>query len=117
MKRLISILLIVIMAGSFALGQKKSAIPQVQIPTVYRGVPDPSAQPNPQTLANAKWFEVFKDTNLQDLIHEALLHNYDVRAAVARIDEARAIYGLNRSNQYPNFAASADLTTVGQSRS
>ena len=117
MKRLISILLIVIMAESFALGQKKSAIPQVQIPTVYRGVPDPSAQPNPQSLANAKWFEVFKDTNLQDLIHEALLHNYDVRAAVARIDEARAIYGLNRSNQYPNFAASADLTTVGQSRS
>ena len=90
MKRLISVLLIVIMAESFALGQKKSAIPKVQIPTVYRGVADPSAPPNPQTLANAKWFEVFKDNDLQNLIHEALLHNYDVRAAAARIDEARA---------------------------
>ena len=116
MKRLITILLIVIMAGSFALGQKKSATPQVQIPVVYRGVADPSAQPNPQTLANAKWFEVFKDTELQDLIHEALLHNYDLRAAVARIDQARAIYGLNRSNQYPQVGASADFNTIGESR-
>ena len=116
MKRLISILLIVIIGGSLALGQKKSAKPAVQIPTVYRGVADPTAQPNPQALADAKWFEVFKDTKLQDLIHEALLHNYDLRAAVARIDEARAIYGLNRSNQYPQVGATAEFNTIGVSR-
>jgi NodT family efflux transporter outer membrane factor (OMF) lipoprotein len=117
MKRSIAVLLVVSIAPIFALGQKKSERPNVQTPTVYRGVANPNAPPDPQTLSDTKWFEVFKDDKLQDLIHEALLHNYDLRAAVARIDEARAIYGLNRSNQLPTVVASSNLTTVGQSRS
>ena len=117
MRRSIIVLLIVSLAQAVALGQKKYSRPEVQTPTVYRGVEDPNAQPDPQTLADTKWFEVFKDNQLQDLIHEALLHNYDLRAAVARIDEARAIYGLNRSNQFPTVVASGDLNTIGQSRS
>jgi multidrug efflux system outer membrane protein len=117
MKQSITILLIVSLASAFALGQKKYERPNVQIPSVYRGVADPNAKPDPQTLADTKWFEVFKDDQLQDLIHEALIHNYDLREAVARIDEARAIYGLNRSNQLPTITGSGDITTIRQSRS
>ena len=115
MKRLIVVLLIASLAPTFALGQKYQR-PQVQTPPVYRGVADPNAPPDPQTLADAKWFEVFKDEKLRELIHEALLHNYDLREAVARIDIARANLGLTRSNQFPTIAGSADITTVGESR-
>jgi multidrug efflux system outer membrane protein len=121
MKRFIIVLviagmLIASMAQTIAFAQKNNELPKGATPAVYRGVADPTAQPDPQTLADAKWFEVFKDGKLQALINEALLHNYDLRAAAANIDEARAIYGLNRSNQFPTIVASGDMTTIGQSR-
>ena len=43
---------------------------KVQTPSVYRGVPDPAAAPDPKSLADAKWFEVFKDERLQELIRQ-----------------------------------------------
>ena len=116
MKRLLTLLLIAGLFPTFGLAQKKDPIPKVQTPPVYRGVEDPNAPPSPQSLADTKWFEIFRDQQLQGLIHQALLHNYDLREAVARIDLARANLGLTRSEQYPQIYASSDLTTVGRSR-
>jgi NodT family efflux transporter outer membrane factor (OMF) lipoprotein len=114
MKRIVVLLLMTSLTPGFALAQKKSQRPRVVTPSQYRA--DPSPQPDPQTLADAKWFEVFKDPKLQDLIHEALAHNYDLREAVARVDLARANLGLIRSEQYPQIYGSADVTTLGRSR-
>jgi multidrug efflux system outer membrane protein len=107
-------LLIVTLTNTYAFGQKYQR-PQVQSPTVYRG--GPGGTPDPQSLADTKWFELFKDPKLQELIREALIHNYDLREAIARIDEARAIYGLNRSEQFPTFTGSADMVVERRSRS
>ena len=116
MKRAIIILLIASLSQTIAPAQKKDQIPKVQTPPVYRGVADPNAPQDAQSLADAKWFDVFKDEQLQELIHEALLHNYDLREAVARIDLARANLGLTRSEQFPQIYGSADVTTLGRSR-
>src|SRR5262245_47579971 len=116
MKRIVVALLLLALTAPFASGQKsQQKTPAVQTPTAYRG--DTATQPDPQTLANLKWFEVFKDEKLQDLINEALAHNYDLREAVARIDSARAAYGITRSDQFPTIAASADVVNQRQSRS
>jgi hypothetical protein len=40
------------------------------------------------------WHAYFVDTRLQALIAQALTNNRDLRAAVARVDEARAVYGV-----------------------
>jgi NodT family efflux transporter outer membrane factor (OMF) lipoprotein len=115
MRRAIILLILVSFVPSFALAQKKRyQPPTVQTPSQYRA--DPNPQPDPQTLADTKWFDVFKDQKLQDLIHEALLHNYDLRESVARIDLARASVGITKSQQYPQITGSADLVTLGRSR-
>lgn len=116
MKRALILILVATLSANLSLGQKKSQIPKVPTPPVYRGVVDPSAPPSPQTLADTKWFEIFRDQQLQELIREALNHNYDLREAVARVDLARANLGLTRSEQYPQVGASADIVTVGRSR-
>jgi outer membrane protein, multidrug efflux system len=124
MKRLMVILLIASLTQTIVVGQKKSddkkkkyEPPKVQTPVDYRGTGAPAgAQPNPQTLADVKWFEVFKDEKLQELIHEALIYNYDLRESVARIDLARANLGLTRSEQFPTIAGSTDMTTQRLSR-
>jgi outer membrane protein, multidrug efflux system len=50
------------------------------------------------------------------LIRTALVANYDLRTAVARVNEARATLGITRSEQFPTMAASADITTVRASK-
>jgi multidrug efflux system outer membrane protein len=78
--------------------------PTVPIPENFRA-PTPLPPPEAASLADLKWFEVFQDPELQKLIRSALEHNYDLRDAVVRVDEARANLGITRSNQFPNFAA------------
>jgi multidrug efflux system outer membrane protein len=89
--------------------------PAVPTPAVFRS-PTPLPPDESSSVADLKWFEVFKDERLQDLERKSLAQNYDLRDAVARVEAARASLGVVRSEQYPNFAASADLTTTRISR-
>src|SRR6185369_13683076 len=114
MRRFVVVLLLLSLLPTYAVAQK-SKLPAVQTPSTFRG--DTASQPDPQSLANLKWFELFKDEKLQELIREALAHNYDLRLAVARVDAARANYGITRSDQFPTIGASADVINQRQSRS
>jgi multidrug efflux system outer membrane protein len=88
--------------------------PSIQTPDSFRApTPLPS---DPASLADLKWWEVFKDEQLQELERTALVQNYDLRDAVAHVDAARANLGITRSNQYPNFEADGSLSTVRLSR-
>lgn len=82
--------------------------PSVAVPGNFRA-PDPLPPPQAASLADLKWFEVFKDDRLQELIRTALVQNYDLRAAVARVEVARAGLGITRSTQFPNFAAGGSV--------
>ena len=88
--------------------------PGVAVPPVYRA--DASNPPGPQSLADEKWFELFKDKELQALIHAAFAGNFDLREAVARELEARANYGIVRSNQFPTIVGSVDVNFQRNSR-
>src|SRR5499427_4712681 len=118
MKRLIALAVIASLWPTIALAQKKNQnqVPTPPAPPVYRGVEDPNAPPTPQSLADTRWFDVFRDQQLQVLVREALIHNYDLRESVARIDLARAQLGITRSEQYPQIYGSAEFDTLGRSR-
>jgi len=100
---------------STSLGQKKDQRPLVKTPDTFRGA-DVSSAPDQTSIGDLKWFEVFKDEELQKLVRTAMVQNYDLRIAVARINAARANLGLARSDQFPQFAISADLTSTRTSK-
>jgi len=114
MKRVVLSLLVVCAFHTSVVCQKYER-PKVQTPTVFRG--DTATQPDPQSLADVKWFELFKDEKLQELIREALANNYDLRESVSRIDAARANYGIVRSDQFPTIGIGADVVNERLSRS
>jgi multidrug efflux system outer membrane protein len=89
--------------------------PQVPVPASFRA-PEPLPEAQAASLAELKWFEVFRDPKLQGLIKVALVQNYDLRDAVARVDEARANLGITRSNQFPQATASGDVQITRLSR-
>jgi outer membrane protein, multidrug efflux system len=114
--RLISGVVIVGLLAGCTVGPKYRK-PIVQPPSTFRGAGDAAAAPDPNSMADLKWFEVFKDERLQELVRTALVNNYDLGQAVTRIQAARANLGITRSEQFPNVTAGADVTTLRNSNS
>src|SRR4029078_8835778 len=114
MKRLVVILLVACLGHTYAAVKKKNQRPQVQTPATFRG--DTATQPDANSLANLKWFELFKDEKLQQLINDALAHHYDLRERVAGLDAARPNVGPARPQQFPQIYASGDVFNTRSSR-
>src|ERR1700693_2531849 len=89
--------------------------PQVAVPASFRS-PAPLPESQADSLAEPKWFEVFHDEKLQELVRVALAQNYDLLDAVARVQEARANLGIAHSNQLPQADASGALEVTRLSR-
>ena len=77
------------------------------VPTDYRGAMP--AQPAAASLGNEKWWDVYQDPVLTQLIHTALQQNYDVRIAATRVLEAQAQLGITRANQFPSASVGAGV--------
>lgn len=62
--------------------------------------------------SSTPWKSLYTEAPLQSLIEMALARNTDVRQAVARIEEARALWGLQRADQTPTVAVGASHTSA-----
>ena len=78
--------------------------PPLDVPAKYR-----FAGTQAQSLANATWWDLFRDPELRHLIREALEHNNDVRLAAARVEELRGQYGVARAARFPQVQLAADV--------
>jgi len=88
--------------------------PIVSAPDVFRGGTDIPTT-DARSIGDLKWFEVFKDDQLRQLIGIALEENYDLREAVARVSAARANLGITRADQFPTVTATTDITNLRSS--
>ena len=82
--------------------------PTVSAPEVWRAA---QAAPEPASLADLAWWELFQDDELRRLVQTATEANKDLRIAVSRVDQARAQLGVTRSAQFPEINAGASVTT------
>jgi len=85
--------------------------PAVAAPEIYRGdSPNSSAAVSTQFLGDQKWWDVFQDPVLQQLIRTALEQNYDVRIAATRVLQAQAQLGITRADQFPTISAGSQVS-------
>jgi multidrug efflux system outer membrane protein len=104
----ISLILGLLLAGCLVgPDYKRSA---VEAPAVYRG-DSQSPLASSQPLGDEKWWEVFQDPVLQQLIRTAIEQNYDIRIAASRVLQAQAQLGVTRANQFPTVNAGADVSS------
>jgi len=75
--------------------------------------PDPGVLPGqwpsdshapPVTAALPDWQQWVQDPTLAQLQTQALAHNRDLRLALLRVEEARAVHGLQRADRFPTVA-------------
>jgi outer membrane protein, multidrug efflux system len=114
MRRRLLLALPLLFLGACTLGPDYRR-PEVPLPEVFRGL-DPMAPGGPGSFGDLAWWTVFQDETLQELIRTALAQNYDLRIAVARIQDAQAQVVVTRSYQFPSIDGSAQApyqTTFG----
>ena len=80
--------------------------PRVDVPADFRGAEGAAQQ---ASYADQPWWEVFKDEQLKSLIDTALANNYDLAIAVSRVEQARQLTAVARSQFLPavNYSVGA----------
>ncbi len=74
--------------------------PNVAAPTVFRGSTETAQQ---ASFADLPWWDIFHDETLTGLIKTSLVNNYDLAAAVARVEQANQVAALARSQYFPTL--------------
>ena len=64
--------------------------PTVAIPSAFRDTGG-AAQAGAASLADVRWFDLFKDDTLGQLVRTALVQNFDLQIAAERVLQARAL--------------------------
>lgn len=72
--------------------------PEVKVSKRWKNEASVSDLPIPD-----QWWMLFKDRTLNSLVDLALTNNLDLRAAVARVDTARAMTGVQRADWFPQL--------------
>jgi multidrug efflux system outer membrane protein len=72
--------------------------PKANVPADFRGAEGAAQQ---ASYADLPWWEIFKDDQLKSLIDTALANNYDLAVAVSRVEQARQLVAVARSQFLP----------------
>lgn len=88
--------------------------PEVAVPAAYKeAAPDLPAEERgtwkvaepSEEIARGEWWKVFNDPVLDALEAEAMTTNQNLQIAAARVKQVRALLGVTRADQYPQFTA------------
>lgn len=71
--------------------------PEPQAPSHWKSSDPDESRPLPE-----RWWTLFDDEELTRLVDRSLAHNQELQAALARVEQARAIAGLARAAQAPS---------------
>lgn len=87
---------LLILVGGCAVGPNYQR-PPINAPETFRGETGLATN----SFAGLPWWQVFQDDTLQGLIRTALTNNYDLRIAVTRVEQARALAAQARAGFFP----------------
>ena len=106
--RLLPIAVALVLAGcSLSPDYTRPAAPVPQTyPNASEGLQDENAVP----AAELGWRQFFRDPQLKALIEIALVNNRDMRVAIERVEESRALYGIQQSDRFPTIGAGANAS-------
>jgi len=105
MRRLIAAALLSVPLAGCSLGPKYTR-PTFHPPATFYT----EEQAKQISIADLAWWDLFKDPVLQALVREALQNNYDLRLAVAQVEQQSALLGVTRSQFYPQVAYDGNIS-------
>lgn len=99
-KLIVIVLVLAILPVGCLVGPKYSK-PEMQQAEKYRNTNAPAD--TSASVTNVKWFDLFNDDVLKELINKGIANNYDLKIAITRLDKVRAELGYSKADLYPSF--------------
>jgi outer membrane protein, multidrug efflux system len=100
----ISLIVFLMLLGGCAVGPNYQR-PAVNTPENFRFAETQGTN----SIADLPWWKVFQDPMLQDLVRTALTNNYDLKQAVARVEQSRNLAIAARSGFFPQIGYSGNV--------
>ena len=100
--RFVFVLSVAALLGACAVGPDYRAPETAATPFVAAQTAGVDEQP-----FEAAWWEQFQDPVLDELVERALADDLDLKIALARVTEARAVFGAARRDRWPGVSAEA----------
>lgn len=99
-----------VLLASLMLASCSTMAPPYQPPAAPVASSFPFDQATGANPTNLAWQDYFADAELRALIQAALENNRDLRIAMLRIEETRALYGIQRADLFPWLNGQANFT-------
>lgn len=96
--------LLLVIAGGCAVGPNYKPV-AVQVPENYRFATTLTTN----SFGDLPWWQTFNDPILQELIHTSLTNNYDLKQAIARVEQARNQAVVARAPLFPQINYSGNI--------
>ena len=113
--RFLTLLVAFLLAGCAVGPHYTPPVPQNPVVQEYKeGGNWKTAAPGDE-IQKGKWWEVFKDPQLNSLEQQIDVSNQNLKAANASFEQARALIRQNRSGLYPTANSGASITGIHQS--
>lgn len=78
--------------------------PPVNVPEHFKNIAWREARPSSH-LSKGEWWKLFRDPKLNELLARATAHNQNLKAAIARFDQARTTARMSRADRLPQIGA------------
>jgi outer membrane protein, multidrug efflux system len=99
------VVLLAWLAQGCAVGQNYKR-PVINSPANFRNAPTVSTN----SLADLQWWEVYQDETLSGLIRTALTNHHDLRIAITRVEQARAVAKQAKAQFLPQAGYEGDVS-------
>lgn len=105
-----SLLLLALTTSAFAQVGPNYERPATATPPKFKGVTWRAATPSAH-LPKGSWWTVFRDSRLNSLVSAATANNQQLKAAIARFDQARAAARMARGDFFPTASLPLSIET------
>lgn len=102
MKQLLYTIIVVLLTCGCSIS-KRCTPPEVELPTeIVAGM-----EADSMCMADLKWYDIFADSCLVELIELTIANNKDLLTAAARVEELEKLYRVAKSDYFPSLDADA----------
>lgn len=107
MKRYIMLIVLALLFSSCKIGKKYTKI-ELDMPQYYSEYSNDTS-----SFSDMKWWEIYADSNLINLIDSTLKNNKDMKIATAKVKEIAALKRIDVANFFPQINGSAYAQNEG----
>ena len=107
MKRYIMLIVLALLFSSCKIGKKYTKI-ELDMPQYYSEYSNDTS-----SFSDVKWWEIYADSNLINLIDSTLKNNKDMKIATAKVKEIAALKRIDVANFFPQINGSAYAQNEG----